>query len=477
MAERLEPSRWRTVGLPRAVPGAWDRAALYPPRSGGDDARRVEPRLVIRDAVLAGPEPRAGATSVVEGRQVAAVLGDGERVESRPGDWEVEAAGRLVVPGGVDAHCHLAVGQLLRLAALPPRLWHSVSEMRAQFRAPLEAQLDPQALEALAAAGALAALRAGITCVLDLTRGAPGREEEALPAVARGVRKAGIRAALAYGTNDLGGEDRGLAAIRAGAAFAREVAGDRCLRGMAGLDGLAATGARTLAALAEPASRDGLHASVAEDDADLAHAYAAAFLRPVPYLGQSGLLGPRTVVAHGSTTGGDEAALLSRAEALLAVAPRASFSWGVPLPPLDALAVHDVSIALGTDGLYPDLAGEALALEMTLRRTRGEAPFYSELLGHVLWPAGAAFASRLWGTPVGTIAPGALADLVVLDWRPPFPMPEASAGDSALLWAGAPAAWTIVDGVVRLREGRLLGGDEAEIAARAGQAAARVLGS
>jgi cytosine/adenosine deaminase-related metal-dependent hydrolase len=145
------------------------------------------------------------------------------------------------------------------------------------------------------------------------------------------------------------------------------------------------------------------------------------------------------------------------------------------MPPLEALAVHDVSMALGTDGLYPDLAGEALALEMMLRRTRGHTPFHSELLGHVLWPSGGAIASRLWGEPLGTIAPGALADLAVLEWRPPFPMPEASEGDSALLWAGAPAAWAIVDGAVRLREGRLLGGDEAEIAARAGEAAAGVL--
>ncbi|HEY6107047.1 MAG TPA: amidohydrolase family protein [Anaeromyxobacteraceae bacterium] len=412
---------------------------------------------------------------VVEGRRISLVAAGGQRLDPRPGDWEVDAAGRLVVPGGVDAHAHLAVGQLLRLAALPPRLWHSVAEVRARFRTPLEAQLGPEALEALAAAGALAALHAGVTCVLDLARGQPGREEEALPAVARGARRVGLRAALAYGANDLGGEHRGLAGVRAGAAFAQEVSGDRLLRGMAGLDGLALAGARTLAALAEPASRHGLHASVAEDDGDLAHAYAAAFLRPVPFMGQSGLLGPRTVVAHGGTTGGDEAALLARTDAFLVVTPRAALSWGAPMPPLEALAVHDVSMALGTDGLYPDLAGEALALEMMLRRTRGHAPVHSELLGHVLWPSGAAIASRLYGEPLGTIAPGALADLVVLEWRPSFPMPEASEGDSALLWAGAPAAWAIVDGVVRLREGRLLGGDEAEIAARAREAAAQVL--
>jgi hypothetical protein len=64
---------------------------------------------------------------------------------------------------------------------------------------------------------------------------------------------------------------------------------------------------------------------------------------------------------------------------------------------------------------------------------------------------------------------------VILDWRPSAPLPDVPEGDLALLWAGAPAAWVIVDGAVRLREGRLLGGDEAEIAARAREGAAELL--
>jgi cytosine/adenosine deaminase-related metal-dependent hydrolase len=83
----------------------------------------------------------------------------------------------------------------------------------------------------------------------------------------------------------------------------------------------------------------------------------------------------------------------------------------------------------------------------------------------------AKLASSLFGEPLGRLEAGALADLVILDWRPPVPLPDVPDGDLAVLWAGAPAAWVLVDGEVRLREGRLLGGDEAAIAAAAREAA------
>ena len=90
--------------------------------------------------------------------------------------------------------------------------------------------------------------------------------------------------------------------------------------------------------------------------------------------------------------------------------------------------------------------------------------------------ATARLAERFFGGTFGVISPGAVADLVVLEWRPAVPLPDVPLGDLALLWAGAPAAWTIVAGEVRLREGRLLGIDEPALAARARAAAARLLG-
>jgi cytosine/adenosine deaminase-related metal-dependent hydrolase len=429
----------------------------------------VDTRIVIRNGIV--PPSGAGATVVVEGRRISEVAPPGRRVEGRPGDWDVDAAGRLVVAGMIDAHAHLALGALQRLVGLPGRPPPTVSDLRAGFRLRVERRATSERIAPLARAGALAALRAGVTCAFDHLRAAPGSAAEALEAVAGACAAVGLRAVLAYGARGAGGPDE----VRASAAFADRHAADARLRGAIGIAGLFDTSDETLAAAGALASRAGVHACLGEDESDLAHAFARFGRRPIEVLAAHDLLGPRAVIAHGGTTVHAEAVLLADAAAALAVTPRAAMFFGAALPPLLDFASVGVPIAFGTDGLFPDVAGEALHAATMIRHAQRSASAAGGLVGRVAWPAAARLASEWFGEPLGRIEAGALADVVVLDWRPAVPLPDVPAGDLALLWAGAPAAWVIVDGEVRLREGRLLGGDEAETAAHAREAARALL--
>lgn len=433
-------------------------------------------RLVIRGGIVAALGAPAPATVVVEGGRVAAVVPAGEAVPPAPGDWDIDAAGRLVVPGAVDAHAHLALGGLARLAGLPGQAPAVLHAWRHQVHSVLEPRADAEAVEALTAAGAAAALRAGVTCAFDLVRARPGQAAASLAAAAAGVEAVGLRAVLAYGASDRAGAGEGLREAAASAAFAERLREHPTLRGAGGLDGLDAAGDSLLAALAPLAARHGLLASVGEDDTDLAAAYFRGALRPVDLMAARGLLGPRTVVAHGATTTREEGQRLAAAGATLAVTPRAAAFWGTPVPPMAELAAAGAAVALGTDGLFPGTACELVATTL-LHRGQARSPRAAEdLAGQVLWPSTAQLAGRFFGATFGELAPGAAADVVILDWRPAVPPPDLPQGDLALLWAGAPAAWTIVDGEVRLREGRLLGVDESALAARARAAAARLMG-
>jgi 5-methylthioadenosine/S-adenosylhomocysteine deaminase len=242
-----------------------------------------------------------------------------------------------------------------------------------------------------------------------------------------------------------------------------------------GLSGLVGVSEGVLEEAAVHLPDMGLHASVGEDEADLAHVFSRTSRRPGDLLAAHGLLGPRTVVAHAGTTTHSEAVALADSGTTLAVTPRAAMFWGAPFPPILPFAALGVRVAFGTDGLFPDVAGEAVAAAMMHRYAERSAGAAAGLVGRVAWPSAARLASELFGDGLGTLESGALADVAVVDWRPEVPLPDVPAGDLAVLWAGSPAAWVIVDGEVRLREGRLLGADEERIAARAREAAAALL--
>jgi cytosine/adenosine deaminase-related metal-dependent hydrolase len=435
----------------------------------------VLPRIVIRRARLVRDPPAADATVVIRGDRIDRVALERERVAPEPGDWEIDAAGRLVVPGQVDAHAHLAAGGLLRFAGLPARYPGSPRGLRQGFRRPVEDRLSPDEVEALATAACLGALRSGTTTVLALERALPGAEQETLHAAERAVRAVGLRAVLAHGASDLGGSDRGRDSARAALAFGLPRREDPQVRGMAGLDGLHATTRETLEALAEPAAALGLHASIGEDGSDLERSWGLERRWPLEMLEAAGLLSARTVIAHGSGLATCEAAMLARSDAALAVAPRAARYWGIELASVEAIAAAEAPLALGTDGLFGDVAGEAVELTARLRLRRSAPPAGPEFLEAVAWPTGPALAAQLLGERLGVVEPGAAADLAILDWRPGAVEPEGRGGNAAVLWAGAPAAWVLVAGEVRLREGVPLGVDPVEVAARAVEAARRAL--
>ncbi len=428
-------------------------------------------RTVIRNAVV--PRLGAGATIVVEGRHISQLTARGRSVEARPGDWDVDAAGRLVVAGGIDGHAHLALGALLRLAGLPGRPPPTIADLRAGVRAPLEDRATPERIGPLVRAAGLASLRAGVTCVLDVVRGAPGAARATLEAEACALDAVGLRAVVAYGARgDRGGGAGGTGEVEEAARFADRRLADRRVRGAIGMSGLADASDELLAAAAAPARRHGLLACLGEDESDLAHAFARWGHRPVEVLARHGLLSSRAIVGHAGTAAHSEGLVLAESGASLAATPRAAMFFGAPVPPLLPFAALGVHVLLGTDGLFPDVAGEAVAAAMMHRHAERTAGAAAGLVGRVAWPAAARVASELFGEKLGVLEAGALADLVVLDWRPTVPLPEVPDGDLAILWAGAPAAWVLVDGEVRLREGRLLGADEAEIAEAARASAA-----
>lgn len=66
--------------------------------------------LIVTGGKVVTPEGARHLDVLVEGETIAALMPPGEASRAHPGAEVVDAAGRLVIPGGVDPHVHLLVG-------------------------------------------------------------------------------------------------------------------------------------------------------------------------------------------------------------------------------------------------------------------------------------------------------------------------------------------------------------------------------
>jgi putative selenium metabolism protein SsnA len=375
-----------------------------------------------------GPAPHlalCGATVVTSLDPVSLITADvviaGDRIAAvgtaPPGVTRRDCSATLVVPGNVCAHHHLysalSRGMPYRLEA--PRNFLQILQ-RIWWR--LDRALDEPAVRLSALVGGLDALHAGTTTVID-HHASPNFIDGSLDVIADALAELGLRSVLCYEVTDRDGAARAAAGLAENQRFLARPHRLALARGMMGAHASFTLCDDTLRACAEAAAAAGVgvHIHVAEDGADQEDAEAGYGMRVVERLDRAGMLGPDALLAHCVHVTGQEAADIASSGAAVAHNPRSNMNNRVGYSPL---AHGGTRVALGTDGIGGDMITESQvgffrATEAGIATDPG-------------WPVrrlaeGARIAGRRFGEPLlGTIAPGAPADLTVLSYPSPTPL-------------------------------------------------------
>jgi cytosine/adenosine deaminase-related metal-dependent hydrolase len=222
----------------------------------------------------------------------------------------------------------------------------------------------------------------------------------------------------------------------------------------------------------------GVHIHVGEDQADQADSQARFGKRVVPRLVEAGALSDRSLAAHCVHLDADEVALLHDTGTVVAHNARSNMGNRVGRM---ASPVNGRATTLGTDGIGADMFAESRAAYW---RGREDG-----------WPADPAWALGMlqnggvllgrsfkggFDMPglhdwIGSINPGSLADVVVLDYQSPAPLrPGTFGGHWMFGLSSRHVRDVIVDGEIVVRDRRLTKADQDEIAAKASVEAARL---
>ncbi len=378
----------------------------------------------------------------------------------------VSLPGRLLLPGGVNAHNH-SFQSLLRGFGddLDFMGW------RDRVLYPFSRRLDARGIEVGAAFAFAEMLRHGITTVVDFFYVQGGGNANAEAAI-RAAKRVGIRLVLARAFYDwTGAPPEYRETIAEASDRCRELmvryAGDPTVSVQPAPHSLHAASPEMIRAAAAVAEDAGVpfHIHVAEYRAEREQVEARHGVTPVRFLDRLGVLSPRLIGVHCVWLDGGEVELMAERGARVAYCPSSNMILGDGVTRLREMRALGVPVALGTDGgctnnrlsIFEEMRMAALLQKVThLDGTAfgAEEAFRLGTLG----------GGEVLGLPVGEIAPGRLGDLVALDLGHPSLHPP-NALMKNVVYALSPQAITDVwvHGRRVVQDGRLATLDEAAL--------------
>lgn len=419
-------------------------------------------------------------TVAISGNRIAAVDAS-DRVETSGAGRTIDCTGCVVLPGFIDCHSHLAQ-VLIRSIGEGLPVWEWLSEL--MF--PVTDAITINEAVAGTRLAAVEAVRAGITCIVD-NQYMPA-DPETTRAVGDAIESVGARGAVARGMTgtrppamafrDSGARPNYFTTGEELAIMVELLSGwssDRLVALWPGPLNIAFNDQEMIAGCVDMARRFGVkwhtHCCESSGDPDV---YRQAYgTTPIAWLQSEGLLGPEATFAHAIWLDDAEIGALVESGASVAHNPVSNAYLGAGTMRLPEMLETGVVVGLGTDGPAvghrqdPFEVMKQAALAQRLR-SRNPAVIESETILDTAARGGA----RFTGLDVGVLAPGRLADVVVVDVTGPKHIPRHKTAAAIVNSAtGADVRTVVVDGRVVVEDSRCTTVDEREVIQDAERAA------
>lgn len=370
--------------------------------------------IVIKNALVLTQNKKREVVRADVGIEGDRIAGIGRNLPKS--GYVIDGSGCAVMPGLVNAHTHLSMTLLRGFA--------DDMELESWWRTkiwPTEAKIKEEDCYYGALLGCLEMIRSGTTSFFDMYFH--------MEYVAQAVAYSGLRANLGYGMVDMGNAHKRVRELRASGDFLDYV---RHLKNGRIECSIAPHAPNTcseelLLSSKELAEKNDCKIQIhtSETRKEVYEVQKKTGKRPVEYLDSIGFLGEDCVLAHGVWLTKHEINLLAKSGATLVHNPVSNqklASGGIA--PLPEMLQAGVNVTLGTDGCASnnnlDLFEEIKFCAISQKNARWDP---------TVIPAGQAldFATvnggRLFGGRTGSIEPGKLADILLIDLKKPHLSP------------------------------------------------------
>lgn len=403
-------------------------------------------------------------------------IGKSAELETRhPAIERLEARGQYVMPGSICAHTHF-YGAYARGMAIPGPAPKDFPEILQKLWWPLDRSLDAESIRYSVLPCLVDAIKHGTTTLFD-HHASPNAIQGSLDIIANEVEKSGLRAVLCYEVTDRDGEEKMKAGIEENLRFLKRTKSP-LLAGTFGLHASLTLSDSSLALCRQSVPDSvGFHIHTAEHEADEYDSLNKSGLRVVDRLHKHGILGTKTITAHGVHFDAREIQLLVETGTWLTHQPRSNMNNGVGVAPIESMLRAGVKVCLGNDG-FSNAMWEEWKAAYLLHKVHHRDPrrmggydvqqmaiYNNAALASVFFPS----------APIGQIVPGAVADIIFVDYHPNTPLTAGNLPWHILFgFQQSMVTTTIVAGKVLMKDRELLTLDEKEIGAKAREIAPKV---
>ena len=407
--------------------------------------------LQIVDGQVLLPDMTVREADVLADRETGRIVEVGD---TATGDETLDAEGGLVVPGLVNAHCHVAMTLLRGYADDKP-----LDAWLQEDIWPTEAALETEDIAAGTRLGAVELLKNGVTALGDMYF--------EVPEIATVLGEAGLRARVGHGIVTVGKDEADARAdFEEGLEVARELDGTADGRIETALmpHSLTTADGDLLEEYVPRAREAGIplhyHANETEDEVEPINSEHG--VRPLEYADDLGLLESGDFIAHGVHIDETEIELLAERGVGVAHCPASNMKLASGIAPVEAMLEAGVTVGIGTDGaasnndldVFDELRDAAMVGKL-------EADDAAAVAAPDVVRAATEGGAELLGFDSGRIEEGALADLAVIDLEKPHLTPAHDlVSHLAYAVRGSDVRHTVVDGEVVVRDRTVVTLDE-----------------
>ena len=389
-------------------------------------------------------------------------------------DHELDAQGGVVMPGLINAHHHL-YSTFARGFSTPGEPAANFKEILERLWWRLDRALTPDEVYYSAIIPAMEAAKAGCTTLID-HHASPACREGSLDLIEKALREVGLSGCLCYEVSDRNVEGGGIEENERYIKKCRHQA-DPQFAALFGLHASMTLGPKTMERCAELVDRldVGVHVHVAEAECDHEVTREEFHEELMDRFTRYGMMGPGSLFAHGIHLPESGLAQLHESNSMMVTNPESNMNNGLAVTPVLNILKRGILLGLGTDGMSNALIAQARACYLLQRDTHRDPRVAFGEACAMLLKNNRAICDRLFQEQRGVLAPGKLADVVVMDYTPFTPF-SADNFYGHLLFGlvNAPVRHTVSRGRVIVENGEFPHLDERTIRARALEHAKRL---